>query len=176
MTKARIRQMNRRGTRSEKSPEAGMTRRPPGNVACHACGALFVRKTWRHDHAVRVGTYDRVTWRLCPACRQYARGEAFGKVVLPATWASKNEEMLQKRLGNVAARAGHTQPERRIVGMERSGRSVHILTTSQKLAHRVAREIEKLFGGRATYRWSSNDGSLTAVWSPSAPRRGASAR
>jgi hypothetical protein len=170
MTKSRIRQMNRRGTRSEKSPTQGLTRRTPGTTACHACGALFTRKTWRHDHAVKVGTYDRVVWRLCPACRQAARGEAFGKVVLPAAWAAKNETVLRRRLDNVAARAGYTQPQRRIVDIERNGRTVQVLTTSQKLAHRVAREIEKLFGGRARYRWSSNDGSLTAVWSPTAGR------
>ncbi|MEB2285124.1 MAG: hypothetical protein OZ922_10650 [Myxococcales bacterium] len=176
MTKARIRQLDRRGSRSEKSPTPGMTRRTPGNVACHACGALFTRKTWRRDHTVPLGAYDRVIWRICPACRQYARGEAFGKVVLPAAWAAEHAEELQRRLDNVAARAGYTQPQRRIVGLERAGRSVNVLTTSQKLAHRVAREIEKLFGGRATYRWSSNDGSLTAIWSPTAPRQGAAAR
>ncbi len=173
MPKDRIRQLNRRGTRSEKSPTPGMTRRTPGTTACHACGALFTRKTWRHDHPVRLGTYDRVVWRLCPACRQLARGEAFGMVVLPAAFAAKNEALIERRVANVAARAGFTHPERRVVDIERTGRSLQILTTSQKLAHRVAREIEKLFGGRATYRWSDQDGSLRATWSPAASRRGA---
>lgn len=36
--------------------------------------------------------------------------------------------------------------------------------TSQKLAHRLVREIEKAFGGRSSYRWSDTDGSLTATW------------
>lgn len=170
MAKDRIRQSNRRGTRSEKSPTPGMTRRTPANTACQGCGALFARKTWRHDHAVKLGAYDRVVWRLCPACRQLSRGEAQGKVVVPASWAAKNAELLERRVANVAARAGYTNPERRVVGIERSGRSTHVLTTSQKLAHRVAREIEKLFGGRAVYRWSSDDGSLCATWSPPAGR------
>lgn len=170
MTKARIRQTNRRGTRSEKSPTPGMTRRTPPTTACHACGALFARKTWRRDHPVKLGTYERVVWRLCPACRQYARGEAFGKVVLPAGFVAKNEDLLRRRLDNIGARAEHTHPQRRVVDIERNGRSVNVLTTSQKLAHRVAREIEKLFGGRATYRWASGDGSLTAIWSPTARR------
>jgi hypothetical protein len=38
-----------------------------------------------------------------------------------------------------------------------------VLTTSQKLAHRIVRELKKLFRGRTTYRWS-DDGSLFAVW------------
>jgi hypothetical protein len=64
----------------------------------------------------------------------------------------------------VARRAGHTQPERRIVSVDWSGRRLEVLTTSQKLAHRIARELVKTFGGRSSFRWSSDDGSLTAVW------------
>jgi len=37
------------------------------------------------------------------------------------------------------------------------------LTTSQKLAHRIVRELKKAFRGRASYDWS-DDGSLFAVW------------
>jgi hypothetical protein len=39
-----------------------------------------------------------------------------------------------------------------------------VLTTSQKLAHRIARELQKAFGGRARYTWSDQDGALTAIW------------
>ena len=176
MSKARIRQANRRGTRSEKSPAAGLTRRTPASTACHGCGALFVRKTWRHDHRVAPGLYDRVLWRLCPACRQSERGEGFGKVVVPAEWARANDDVLRRRIANVAARARHTQPERRVVSATRAGRSYEIVTTSQKLAHRLARELEKAFGGRAAYRWSSDDGSLSATWAPGAGRAAATKR
>ena len=53
MAKDRIRQLNRRGSRSEKSPTPGMTRKTPGNTACHGCGALFARKTWRNTSSER---------------------------------------------------------------------------------------------------------------------------
>ena len=38
-----------------------------------------------------------------------------------------------------------------------------VLTTSQKLAHRLAHELKKAFGGRITYTWS-DDGTLLAEW------------
>ena len=41
---------------------------------------------------------------------------------------------------------------------------MEVLTTSQKLAHRIARELEKAFGGKAAYSWSDDDGSLFATW------------
>lgn len=175
MAKDRIRQLNRRGTRSEKSPPAGIRRRTPRTTACHDCGALFLRKTWRRDHKVTTRLYDGVIWRPCPACRQRERGDGLGKVVIPGAWAAANEDLIRRRIENVAARAEFTQPERRLVSIDRIDRALEVLTTSQKLAHRVARELEKAFGGRATYAWSSPDGSLRAVWSHDAratPKRG----
>ncbi len=166
MTKSRIRQANRRGTKSEKSPTAGANRRSPITTACHGCGALFARKTWRRDHKVTTGLYDRVQWRRCPACRQCARGDAQGKLVVQGAWAARNEDLIRRRVQNVADRAVFTQPERRVVSIDRIGSALEILTTSQKLAHRMARELEKAFGGRATYKWSSSDGSLRTVWRP----------
>ena len=62
------------------------------------------------------------------------------------------------------SRAEFTQPERRIVSMEWKGSELEVLTTSQKLAHRVASELGKAFGGRATFEWSHDDGSLLAIW------------
>ena len=63
-----------------------------------------------------------------------------------------------------AARAAFTQPERRIVSIDRESNGIAVLTTSQKLAHRIARELEKAFGGSAKYRWEPSDGSLRAEW------------
>jgi len=171
MGKDLIRSLNRRGTRSEKSPHGAQSRRTPPNTACHGCGGLFARKTWRNDHPVRPTTYDTVVWRLCPACRETERGEAFGKVVIQGPLAEGAEDAIRRRIANVAARARFTQPQRRLVGIERAGRTLEVLTTSQKLAHRVARELEKAFGGHASYRWSGADGSLRAVWAPGRPVR-----
>jgi hypothetical protein len=164
VAKSLIRSQNRRGSRSEKSPAAGLTRRTPPTTACHACGGLFTRKTWRHDHPVRLATYDRVVWRLCPACRQAERGEGLGKVVLHATAGTEHEDAIRRRLVNVADRARVTQPQRRLAAIERVGSALEVITTSQKLAHRMARELAKAFGGRASYQWS-DDGSLRAEWS-----------
>jgi hypothetical protein len=169
MTKSLMRSLSRRGTRSEKSPRAGLPRRTPPTTACHGCGGVFARKTWRHDHPVSERTYERVVWRLCPACRQVSRGEGYGKVVIRG--ASDVEDAIRRRIANVAARAGTTQPQRRLVSITREGGALEVVTSSQKLAHRVAREIQKAFGGRATYEWDGGDGSLCAEWSATASAR-----
>ena len=70
----------------------------------------------------------------------------------------------RRRIANVCKRAGFTQPERRLIGIQQVPDGLEILTTSQELAHRIAREVEKAFGGRARYAWSDGDGHLLARW------------
>ncbi len=71
---------------------------------------------------------------------------------------------IRRRIHNVAQRAGFTQPERQIVSIEWDGTTLEILTTSQKLAHRIAHELPKAFGGRAKYQWVDGEPGLLATW------------
>jgi hypothetical protein len=50
-----------------------------------------------------------------------------------------------------------------VVSVDREGDALEVLTTSQKLAHRIVNELKKAFRGRATFNWS-DDGTLLAVW------------
>jgi len=70
-----------------------------------------------------------------------------------------------------------TQPERRIVSIETAneGSALEVLTTSQKLTHRLAHEVKKLLRGRVSYSWS-DDGTLFATWAPGARAKGGSAQ
>jgi hypothetical protein len=69
-------------------------------------------------------------------------------VVLRGTYVSGHDDAIRRRIHNVAARAGKTQPERRIVSVEPDGEGLEVIATSQKLAHRIVHELKKAFGGR----------------------------
>jgi hypothetical protein len=101
---------------------------------------------------------------VCPACRQVVNGQAFGRVILEGSYVELHAAELLRRIDNVAMRAAFTQPERRLIGIDTRGSTVEVLTTSQKLAHRIARELEKAFRGSVSYHWSDGDGRLLAVW------------
>jgi hypothetical protein len=85
-------------------------------------------------------------------------------VVLEGPLLALQEEAILRRIDRVAARAEFTQPERRIVEIRRRGDSVEVRTTSQKLAHRIVRELEKAFGGRGRLSWSDRGGRLYGTW------------
>jgi hypothetical protein len=159
-----IRAANRSGTKSRKTTPA---ERSSGRLSeptfCNRCGALFSRRTWQRNRPITAALLERALWRECPACKQTRGGEYWGRVIVRGAFAAANETAIRQRIRNVAAYAQFNQTERRLVSADRDGGVLEVLTTSQKLAHRIARELKKAFRGRTTYKWS-DDGSLFAVW------------
>ncbi len=163
--KGLIRSLNRRGSRDAKKPaRPGTANRPQEPTICERCGAVFSRQTWRRDRVMNHALLSRARWAVCPACKQAGAQEYFGRVLIRGTYPAAHEDAIRARIDNVTERAGATQPERKLVSVERSGSEIEVLTTSQKLAHRIVHELKKAFRGRATYNWSDEDGSLFAVW------------
>ncbi len=163
--KGRIRGLNRKGTRGSKSPAVVRKRgNPPEPSICERCGAVFERRTWRRGRRLSLALLGRAVWRVCPACEQVRGGEYYGRVVIRGAYAAANEAEIRRRIQNVADRAQFTQPERRVVSAEREGPVLEVLTTSQKLAHRIVHELKKAFRGRAFYTWTDGDGELYATW------------
>ena len=162
--KALIRAVNRSGTDTRKTrPAERAGGRLAEPVLCDRCGAVFARRVWRHPHRVTTALLERATWRRCPACAQVGGGVYWGRVVVRGSYLDAHEEAIRRRIANVGAWARATQPQRRLVSVERVGATLEVLTTSQKLAHRIVLELRKAFRGRTQYRWS-DDGSLFAVW------------
>lgn len=85
--------------------------------------------------------------------------------------AASADQSIRRRIANVSARAGFTQPERKLIAVRVEGEDLEVLTNSEELAHRIVHELQKAFGGRAAYAWSDRDGSLRAVWDTPARTR-----
>jgi NMD protein affecting ribosome stability and mRNA decay len=160
-----IRSLNRRAVRDDKAPQV-VRKTPPIHepTVCARCGAVFVRKTWRHDHTLSDEQIDRARWGFCPACEQVSRHEGQGRLIIRGVAPDKQGD-LRRRIENAAKRAMRTQPERRIASIDTTngGGAIEVLTTSQKLAHRLAHEVKKLLRGKVSYSWS-DDGTLFATW------------
>ena len=159
------RSLDRRGTRSDMSPPVARKERVPEDPSvCDMCGSIYTAKTWRRNRPLPAKLLNAAAWTICPGCKQAKSGKYFGRVLVRGTNVISNLNAIRSRIANVERRAEFTQPERRIVSSNWDGATLEVLTTSQKLAHRIARELQKAFGGRARYTWSDQDGTLTAIW------------
>jgi hypothetical protein len=106
---------------------------------------------------------ERAEWGFCPACLQVAQQEGQGRLLIAGAAVAPSREAIEQRIQNVAKRAAKTQPERQLVSVDAHDGELEVLTTSQKLAHRLTHELKKAFGGRVAYNWS-DDGTLLARW------------
>ena len=162
-----IRSLNRSFVRDDKAPQVvRKTSQPAAATMCARCGAVFLRKTWRHDHKLTDQLLEQRQWAFCPACEQVSRLEGQGRLIIRGGGAVAKRDLIRQRIQNVAKLAMKTQPERRLVSIDTidsHGDALEVLTTSQKLAHRIAHELKKVMGGRTSYTWS-DDGTLFATW------------
>jgi len=170
-----IRSLNRRGAAAKKTAPIARRRKLKDPSICDRCGAVYTAKSWRMGRRLAPELMAKAAYIHCPACEQVANLEYYGRVLVRGPLPAQMLDRIRARIENVGRRAESNQPERRIVSTEWDGSTLEVLTTSQKLAHRIARELEKEFGGRATYQWKDEDGMLLTVWKapnpPDTPRR-----
>jgi hypothetical protein len=161
--KGLIRAKDRRGSRSDMSPLVTHRAQFRDPSICDRCGAVYSAKTWRRGRSLPKALVDRASWVHCPACAQAEAGEYHGRVLIevPESTAASADD-ISRRVKNVEHRAEYTQPERRVLSSIWGGNELEVLTTSQKLAHRIACEVAKAFGGKPRLSWDEEDGSLLA--------------
>jgi NMD protein affecting ribosome stability and mRNA decay len=164
-----VRSLIRKGSRDDRGPGVVWTGPVyPDPARCTRCNAIYHHKAWLLDERrVPFDVQDdpSVADALCPACLRVRDREYYGRVHLCAgRFLSSHEHEIRARIKHIAARAAHTQPERRIVAIVRGPDGLEVRTTSQELAHRIAHELVKAFHGRATYDWSDRNGELLATW------------
>jgi hypothetical protein len=160
----------RKGVRSNRKPP--VARRLPGlrePTMCERCGAVYRHRRWLAGSMQERLAPIRVCWTVCPACRSQEQGEYYGRVAIRGAQALAHVDEIMRRVRHVAERARFAQSQRRVISIERRGQELEVLTTSQKLAHRIARELCKAFGGEVRYSWSDQDGELLASWAWTGP-------
>ena len=114
-----IRSLNRSFVRDDKSPQVvRKTAQPKEPTVCARCGAVFLHKTWRHDHNLTEELLEQRQWGFCPACVQVSLQEAQGRLIIRGSGLAKSRALIRSRIENVAGRAMATQPERRIVSID----------------------------------------------------------
>jgi hypothetical protein len=171
--KGLIRSKDRRGSRSDMSPPVTRRAEFRDPSICDRCGAVYSGRTWRRGRRLSAEMADRATWVHCPGCAQAESGEYHGRVLIElANSAMADADDISRRIKNVESRAEYTQPERKVLSSIWNGHELEVLTTSQKLAHRIAREVAKAFGGKPRFSWDDEDGSLLARLKVSANGRG----
>jgi len=132
---------------------------------CPECHAISRKKRWYADEAEYAAlARSGAQRRRCPACRKIADGFPSGVVTLRGRYLRAHRDEILAVARNEERRARGINPLERIMGLREGGDGVEILTTDEKLAQRIGREIRKAFRGTVGYKWSEDANLLRVTW------------
>jgi NMD protein affecting ribosome stability and mRNA decay len=133
---------------------------------CPECHAISRKKRWYLDEAEYVSlARTGAVLRRCPACRKIADGFPSGVVTLHGGFLQTHRGEILAIVRNEERRARETNPLERIMNLRDGFESVEILTTDEKLAQRIGREIRKAYQGSVSYKWSEDANFVRVDWS-----------
>ena len=138
------------------APEAGI---------CPECHAISRKKRWyvdEEEYAALARTGAAL--RRCPACRKIADGHPSGVVTLRGGFLRTHREELLTIARNEELRARGINPLERIMEIRDGRDGVELLTTDEKLAQRIGREIRKACRGTVSFKWSEDANLLRVTW------------
>ena len=141
---------------------------PPEPIVCAGCGAVYVRKHWSHSNVARLRARkagEPVRVKICGACRRRRSGVPHGFVHVDGEFVRLHRDEIVRLLKNEAARAAEDNPLAQIIDWHENGHADDVLvtTTTEHLAIRLGRALEKAFDGRVLYGFS-HENKLAHVW------------
>jgi len=137
----------------------------PDTGICPDCHAISRKKRWYVDEEeYLVLARSGAALRRCPACRKIADGMPSGVVNLRGGFLRTHREEILKIARNEERRARGINPLERIMEIREAGDGVELLTTDEKLAQRIGREIRKAYQGSVSYKWSEDANLLRVIW------------
>lgn len=132
---------------------------------CPTCHAISRKKRWYLDEKEYASLATAgATTRPCPACRKIADGFPAGVVTLRGAYLRTHRDEILRLVRNEEERSRGINPLERIMEIREGGDGMEILTTDEKLAQRIGREIRKACRGAVVYRWSEDTKLLRVHW------------
>lgn len=135
---------------------------------CAGCAAVYVNRRWSRslNARVRAGSAAKgaIAVRFCPACRRRLSGTPHGFLHVSGEFVHGHREDILRLLHNEVDRASADNPLGQVVewGDDGTGGPL-ITTTTEHLAIRLGRALEKAFHGKVLYGFS-HENKLAHVW------------
>lgn len=157
--------LGRKAMNSQKDPYLSKTS-PEDMSSCSKCGAIYHDKRWTHrddfhGKATDVKTQAHI---LCPACQKIKDRFARGFVTIHGEFVKSHHDEIMNLVRNKEALASHINPLEQIMEVKETAGTIEITTTTEKLAQRIGRVLEKSFSGDVEYKWSSDTKLARVIW------------
>lgn len=135
-------------------------------TVCRKCHAYYFNKRWYLDEAeLRKVTKDDIAGMIvCPACLRTQDNNPEGVVVLKGGYLLAHEDEILNIIRNTEAEARRKNPLARIMEIKQEDDELTILTTDDKLAEKLGRNVNKSHKGDLHYSWGRDQDRIRVRW------------
>lgn len=157
-----------KGQRTARSTDVYMPKAGMKEVAvCTGCQALYWNKRWyaSEDESTKLSNDMIRNEVLCPACQRVQDNNPAGIVTLAGDYLVSHENDILNTIRNVEEKSRSKNPLARIMTIVHEGAELKVLTTNDKLAQRVGRDVFKAHSGNLEYKWNREDSFVRVNWS-----------
>jgi hypothetical protein len=136
---------------------------------CGKCGSVYADRRWTAAETERKNSQHE-HWRparitVCPACKQKQSGVPGGFVYLDGAYFAEHRAEVERLLRNEAGRAAEDNPLAQIMDWESGADGkLTVTTTTEHLAQRLGRALEKAFSGEVRYDFSHENKLARVTW------------
>lgn len=141
---------------------------PAEPMLCAGCGAIYMNRHWSRSVSARArvarGVGQPIAVRVCPACRRATTGVPHGFLHVDGEFVGVHRDEILRLLHNEVDRAAEDNPLGQVLDWGDDGTGgLLITTTTEHLAIRLGRALEKTFDGKVLYGFS-HENKLAHVW------------
>jgi NMD protein affecting ribosome stability and mRNA decay len=135
---------------------------------CPSCGLVYHNKTWKKDQELlkSMKLNKDVIYKDCPACRKMKDDYPLGVLIIQGDILSqkgKIEEALNL-IKHEEEKEQISNPLARIMKMENYGDRMEIKTTTEGLATRLGKALNKAYQGELEVIFSEHEKFLRVIW------------
>ncbi len=136
---------------------------------CRRCRSIYHDKRWSIDEKLYKSLLKdagKVNYTLCPACQKIQTGYVEGVVELEGDFLFKHKEDILNLINNTEKRANYIDPLEKIIKIDIDDQNEKIIltTTSENLAQRIGKNLEKAYKGSVEYSFSKEDRMARVYW------------
>ena len=136
-------------------------------MVCNGCRAIYRNKRWSTGDPSMVDTSGEMTGNelLCPACQRMHDHNPAGIATFAGAYLVAHEDEILNAIRNEEAKTRTKNPLARIMEIRQEGNELTVLTTDEKLAEKLGRDIFKAHSGDLAFQWTKAANFVRVNWS-----------
>lgn len=156
-----------KGQRAVRSSDVYLPKEGTEVSFCKKCGLVYRQKRWIMDpeEMERLKADPAAGKVVCPACQRMRDNVPGGYLTLKGEYLRRHEVEILELIKNTESKSRKKNPLGRIMEIRQEGDVLTILTTEDKLAQKLGRDVYKAHSGNLNYQWSHTENYVRVDWS-----------